>query len=332
MPDNSKELLHVFIDQAPVAIAMFDREMRYIAASRRWISDYGLGEMKLRGLSHYDVFPDIPARWREIHRRGMSGEIISSDDDRFDRADGSVQWLRWEIRPWYGKAGLGGITIFFEDVTERHRVQSRLEQLNRELETRVTERTSLLESSVNDLRSALLEAESLRKELREQAIRDPLTGLYNRRYLEETLAHEVARSIRTRAPLSLMMFDMDNFKQLNDLFGHAMGDAVLKAVCRFVTKRVRAQDVVCRYGGDEFIIVMPETPLEGANAKAGQLLAALQDLRKEMMEMQLPQVDFSMGVAALPENGESVVALLKSVDDALYLAKQQGGGRVIKAA
>jgi diguanylate cyclase (GGDEF)-like protein/PAS domain S-box-containing protein len=332
MPDNSKELLHVFIDQAPVAIAMFDREMQYIAASRRWLSDYGLSEMQVRGLSHYDVFPDIPERWREIHRRAFAGEIISADDDRFDRADGSVQWLRWEVRPWFGKDGLGGITIFFEDVTERHRVQSRLEQLNRELETRVSERTSLLESSVHDLKTALLDAEKLRKELREQAIRDPLTGLYNRRYLEETLAHEVARSVRAHSPLSLLMFDMDNFKQLNDVFGHAMGDAVLKGVGRFVAQHVRAQDVVCRFGGDEFIIVMPETPLEGANAKAGQLLTALQGLRQEMMEMQLPQVDFSMGVATLPENGESCVALLKSVDDALYRAKQQGGGRVIKAA
>jgi diguanylate cyclase (GGDEF)-like protein/PAS domain S-box-containing protein len=332
MPDNSKELLHVFIDQAPVAIAMFDRGMHYIAASRRWLSDYGLTDRKLRGLSHYDVFPDLPQRWRDIHQRALGGEIVSADEDRFDRADGRVQWLRWEVRPWYGKDGLGGITIFFEDVTERRQAQTRLEQLNIELETRVSERTSLLESSVLDLQTALLEADALRKELREQAIRDPLTGLFNRRYLEETLTHEVARSVRARSPLSLLMFDMDNFKQLNDLFGHAMGDDVLKAVGRFVAKHVRAQDVVCRYGGDEFIVVMPETPLEGANSKARQLLTSLHDLRSELMEMQLPEVDFSMGVAALPEHGETSVMLLKSVDDALYLAKQQGGGRVIKAA
>jgi len=325
MPGNSKELLHVFIDQAPVAIAMFDRDMRYIAASRRWLSDYGLSEMKLRGLSHYDVFPDIPERWREIHRRALAGEIVSADDDRFDRADGSVQWLRWEVRPWYGTDGLGGITIFFEDVTERHRVQSRLEQLNAQLEHRVRDRTALLESSVQDLRTALIEAEKLRKELREQAIRDSLTGLFNRRYLEETLAHEVARASRSRAPLSLLMFDMDNFKQLNDAFGHAMGDAVLKSVGRFVAKHVRAQDVVCRYGGDEFIVVMPDTPLAGANIKARQLLSALHALR-------MPEVGFSMGVAALPENGETSVALLKSVDDALYRAKELGGDRVIEAA
>lgn len=325
MPANSEELLHVFIDQAPVAIAMFDRDMRYIAASRRWLSDFGLVDRQLRGLSHYEVFPDIPERWRAIHRRALGGEIISADEDRFDRADGGVQWLRWEVRPWFDGEELGGITIFAEDVSERRRAQTRLEQLNAQLEHRVRDRTALLESSVQDLRTSLIEAEKLRTELREQAIRDPLTGLFNRRYLEETLAHEVARAIRSRAPLSLVMFDMDNFKQLNDEFGHAMGDAVLRSVGRFVGKHVRAQDVVCRYGGDEFIVVMPDTALEGANAKASQLLSALHALR-------MPEVGFSMGVAALPENGESSVALLRSVDEALYRAKELGGGRVIKAA
>jgi diguanylate cyclase (GGDEF)-like protein/PAS domain S-box-containing protein len=325
MPDNSEELLHVFIDQAPVAIAMFDRDMRYLAASRRWLSYYGLTNRTLHGLSHYEVFPDLPERWREIHRRALAGEIISSQDDRFDRADGSVQWLRWEVRPWYGKEGLGGITIFLEDVTERRRAQTRLEQLNAQLEHRVRDRTALLESSVQDLRTALIEAEKLRKELREQAIRDSLTGLFNRRYLEETLAHEVARAIRARSPLSLVMLDMDNFKQLNDELGHDMGDAVLRSVSRFVAKHVRAQDVVCRYGGDEFVVVMPETPLEGANAKARLLLSALHAL-------QMPEVDFSMGVASLPDHGECSVSLLKSVDDALYRAKELGGGRVIGAA
>src|SRR5689334_13229630 len=125
MPANSKELLHVFIDQAPVAIAMFDRGMRYIAASRRWVSDYALEDRDLRGLSHYDVFPDIPARWLEFHRRGLRGEIVSCDEDRFDRDDGNVQWLRWEVRPWFGKDGAqGGIIIFAEDITERRCAQS----------------------------------------------------------------------------------------------------------------------------------------------------------------------------------------------------------------
>src|SRR5688572_19386350 len=181
MADNSSELLHLFIDQAPVAIAMFDRDMCYIAASRRWVSYYGLEGRKLRGLCHYDVFPDIPDRWREIHGRCLGGEVISAEEDRYDRAGGEVQWLRWEVRPWCrGDGSIGGLTIFAEDITRRiedsMRAKAHILQLNAQLEQRVSERTAQLEQSVSMLRQALEEAEALRQELREQAIRDPLTG------------------------------------------------------------------------------------------------------------------------------------------------------------
>src|SRR6187200_3247750 len=89
MNGDSEELLRLFIDQAPVPIAMFDREMRYIAASRRWVNDYGFGKKKWRGVSHYELFPDIPDRWREIHQRALNGEVVAASEDRFDRADGT---------------------------------------------------------------------------------------------------------------------------------------------------------------------------------------------------------------------------------------------------
>jgi diguanylate cyclase (GGDEF)-like protein/PAS domain S-box-containing protein len=452
MADNIEGLLRLFIDQAPVAIAMFDREMRYIAASRRWLSDYGLAERDLRGLSHYDVFPDLPDRWREVHRRGLDGEIVTANEDRFDRADGKVQWLHWEVRPWYGTAGIGGIIIFAEEITERKRAQERFRivvesnptanvlvderglivlvnrqaeqlfgysraellgrpiemlvprhlqtvhaehsarfleaprarsmgvgrdlfalcrdgqvvpveiglapieseggplilasiiditerkqarerilELNAELEQRVRERTAQLEESVANLQQALQMAEALRKELREQAIRDPLTGLFNRRFLEETLNHDVARAIRTRSPLGVVMFDIDNFKNLNDTFGHAAGDAVLREVGQLVVAHIRAADVACRYGGDEFILVMPDTSIENAIRKANQLREQLKRVGLELRDVKLPEVEFSMGVAVFPNHGASGVELLKSVDAALYRAKQEGGGRVIAA-
>jgi len=116
--------LQLFIDHAPAALAMFDRGMRYISASRRWLSDYGLGDRELRGLSHYAVFPEIPENWREIHRRALAGETLRADADRFGRADGSVQWIQWEARPWYVSGGeIGGIVIFSEDLTERKRLE-----------------------------------------------------------------------------------------------------------------------------------------------------------------------------------------------------------------
>lgn len=115
---ESEERLRLFIEHAPAALAMFDRDMRYVHASHRWLSDFGLGERDLRGLSHYEIFPEIPERWKAVHRRALSGEVVRAEEDRFDRADGSVQWLRWEIRPWYDGAGaVAGVLLFSEDIS-----------------------------------------------------------------------------------------------------------------------------------------------------------------------------------------------------------------------
>ncbi len=124
---QSEEQLRLFIKHAPASLAMFDREMRYLGVSRRWLSDYNLIERELSGLSHYEVFPDIPERWKSIHRRALAGEVLRDDNDRFDRADGSVQWLRWEVRPWYDASGdIAGIVIFREDITERKQMEAAL--------------------------------------------------------------------------------------------------------------------------------------------------------------------------------------------------------------
>lgn len=121
---ESEERFQLFVEHAPAALAMFDREMHYLHVSRRWRTDYGLGERDLRGVSHYEVFPEVPERWRNAHRRGLAGEVLREEDDRWERADGSVQTLRWEIRPWHDKTGaIGGIVIFTEDITERKRAE-----------------------------------------------------------------------------------------------------------------------------------------------------------------------------------------------------------------
>jgi PAS domain S-box-containing protein len=97
---ESKDLLQLFIDRAPAALAMLDREMRYLAVSQRWLEDYSLAVTKIIGRCHYEIFPDLPERWKEAHRRGLAGETLKCDEDRFERADGTVHWLRWEIAPW----------------------------------------------------------------------------------------------------------------------------------------------------------------------------------------------------------------------------------------
>ena len=119
---ESNDRLQMFIEHAPVALAMFDQGMRYIAVSRRWQEDYHLFGQAVIGRSHYEVFPNLPERWRALHQRGLAGEVVRADEDLMQREDGSAQWLRWELRPWQDEAGnIGGIVLFSEG---HHRAQA----------------------------------------------------------------------------------------------------------------------------------------------------------------------------------------------------------------
>jgi two-component system CheB/CheR fusion protein len=116
----SEEQMKLLIDHAPVALALLDRDMRYLAASRKWMDDYGLPQQELTGLCHYEVFPEIGQAWKAIHQRGLAGETVRAEAEPFLRADGTTQWLRWEVRPWHGADGaVAGIAIFSEDITRR---------------------------------------------------------------------------------------------------------------------------------------------------------------------------------------------------------------------
>ncbi len=125
---ESEERLRLFIRHAPIALAMFDREMRYLAVSRRWLDDFGLGDQEVIGCSHYAIFPEITDAWRAVHGRALAGEVVTAEEDRFERADGSVQWVRWAVRPWHGADGtIGGIVILSEEITARKEAELALE-------------------------------------------------------------------------------------------------------------------------------------------------------------------------------------------------------------
>lgn len=168
---ENEQKLQLFIKYAPASIVMFDRQMCYIAASQRWVDDFHLNSIEsIVGRSHYEVFPDIPQQWKDLHQRGLAGAIEKCDEDFFVALNGSEQWLRWEIHPWYRSNGdVGGIILFTENITDRKLAEIALQQINAELEQRVAERTAEL-TQVNDrLLVALLEKEHAYQRLEEQA-------------------------------------------------------------------------------------------------------------------------------------------------------------------
>lgn len=151
---ESKEQFKLLIEYAPASLAMVDREMRYLACSQRWRNDFKLDERDLLGVCHYDVFPEIGVEWKATHRRCLNGEIIRADEDCFVRADGSAQWLRWEVRPWRQAGGaIGGIAMFTEDITYRKQAETALQQLNADLEARIDQRTAELTALNQSLES-----------------------------------------------------------------------------------------------------------------------------------------------------------------------------------
>jgi diguanylate cyclase (GGDEF)-like protein/PAS domain S-box-containing protein len=169
---------------------------------------------------------------------------------------------------------------------------------------------------------------NLRQTLRIQSIRDPLTGLFNRRYMEETINREIPRATRYQRPLGIILFDIDHFKEFNDNFGHPAGDTVLSTLGEFVRAHVRSEDIACRYGGEEIILILPDAPLEVTAARAEKLRAGINELRLEHRGQTLGELSVSLGVACFPRHGVTAEVLLRAADEALYRAKEGGRNRV----
>jgi diguanylate cyclase (GGDEF)-like protein len=172
----------------------------------------------------------------------------------------------------------------------------------------------------------------LRDVLRTQAIRDPLTGLFNRRYLEETLSREAARAGRNQSPLALMVFDVDHFKRFNDSHGHAGGDVMLQQVGSVLARSFRDSDVVCRFGGEEFVVIAPDCAADCAVARAETVLREMREQTVVIDGKQVAGATISAGVAVMPDHGTDPDVVFRAADAALYQSKASGRDRVTLAS
>jgi diguanylate cyclase (GGDEF)-like protein/PAS domain S-box-containing protein len=169
----------------------------------------------------------------------------------------------------------------------------------------------------------------LTESLHTQSIRDSLSGLFNRRYMEETLQREIQRAIRKRSVLGIVMADIDHFKKFNDTYGHAAGDMVISEVGKLFQQKIRASDIACRYGGEEFVLIFPDCSVEDTGKRAEMLRKAIKGLNLMFQGQSIGSITISMGVAVYPNHGNNSDDLLRAADTALYKAKQEGRDRVI---
>jgi diguanylate cyclase (GGDEF)-like protein/PAS domain S-box-containing protein len=203
-----------------------------------------------------------------------------------------------------------GWAVILEDISSRRQAEIELENANRRLN------------------SQLEDINLLQNKLQAQVVRDSLTGVYNRRYLDETLSREIAHASRSGYPLSLIMLDVDHFKKINDQHGHKMGDEVIVAIGQLLQSQTRDSDCVGRYGGDEFLLVMPEMSQEDAFDRAEVWREGIKAMVFQTGD-QVVNVTISIGIAVFPENGRRVDDLIKAADRAMYLAKEQGRDRTV---
>ncbi|MCI0529788.1 MAG: diguanylate cyclase [Nitrospira sp.] len=169
----------------------------------------------------------------------------------------------------------------------------------------------------------------LRETLRIQSIRDPLTSLFNRRYMEETLEKELRRVHRHQQTLGIIMLDIDHFKRFNDAFGHDAGDHLLRNLGTFLQAHIRGEDIACRYGGEEFTLILPGASLDVTRQRAEQIRQGVKHLSIMYSGQSLGPITLSLGVAVFPEHGSTIESIVRTADLALYQAKAAGRDRVM---
>jgi diguanylate cyclase (GGDEF)-like protein/PAS domain S-box-containing protein len=280
--------LEAFIKHAPAAVAMFDTQMRYVAHSDRWLQDYHLPDESLVGRSHYDVFPEIPAHWKAKHQRILAGATERSPEEEFQRADGSVNIIRWEVRPWYLEdKTIGGMMMLTEEITERKQLEQQLWRL---------------------------------------AKLDNLTELPNRLQFNENLKSWLELAEAKGEQFAVGLIDLDRFKETNDILGHAAGDQLLKELAGRLDRAVKPFGTVARLGGDEFAVMISARGDGSWLKRAVDAIFATTD-EPVMLNGVRHRCTISLGLTIYPSDATTASELVKNADLALYCAKDHGRDR-----
>jgi diguanylate cyclase (GGDEF)-like protein/PAS domain S-box-containing protein len=270
-----------------------------------------------------NLYQDPEDRVRLFDELRVKG-AVNDVEIAMKKKDGAPLWASITITAQYDDTGrIKWADGVMEDVSERKRAREELQKAHDELEMRVQERTADLARANELLQGEITERKKAEEKLRELSEKDPLTAIFNRRKLYELMDVEIDRAKRYERPLSLIMFDFDYFKKINDTYGHTVGDIVLQSSAKLIGCVIRRVDIFARYGGEEFIILVPETGVAGAVALA-------EKIRRFVHQHAYPEVGkvtVSAGVAAFVGN-DTKETLIKRADDALYKAKEKGRNRV----
>ena len=296
---------HTVMENIPEMVFVVDAHDRVLDANPMAQKALGKSLDEIIGKDPLEVF----VNWPQLINR-----FLTSDEthEEIQIPGDPPRILEIDISPLYNQFNrLEGRVIVAHDITEHTWLENDLKYAN--------------EALIKQLE----EINKLRDELQEQAIRDPLTNAYNRRYLSDFLDKEVARAERENTPVTVVIMDMDNFKQFNDSYGHKCGDVVLQAMAIFLIDHSRRGDVVCRYGGEEFVILMPNISHEIGFERAEMWR---QDFSESVIDFEGMKLfaTFSAGVATFPQHGLTGDAILQAADNALYRSKDAGRNRVTR--
>ena len=400
---HSHDLMRYIIEHNRGAVAVHDKDLKYLYVSNRYLEDYEIHDPDIIGKHHYEVMPNLPQKWRDVHQKALQGIISSSDKDAYIRDDGRKEWTRWECRPWYESDGsIGGIIVYTEIITEH--VQLLEDLRDKEYNLRIAQEIAhvgsfeydlatdklscsdealrilgltreehtggfesmlqhihpkdhdfaltsfaktkdhpdtldmevhMLHKSGNEIivnirlrsifdengmhvkTSGTIQDITERKKAEQNLIylynHDFLTGLHNRSYFEEALKK---LDVPENLPLSIIMADTNGLKMMNDSFGHRAGDELLKKSANAIRQACRAGDLVVRYGGDEFVIVLPRTNLE----EAQKIASAMKELalKEKVANM---EISISYGCATKQVVQESVMVTLTNAENHMYSHK-----------